>query len=113
MNELPIVCTLPPGELKRRGEDLLPGLLARAASREPLTEGLRLRFTPSVDILETITRTIDAERQCCQFFRFQLTVEPGLGPIVLDVSGPPGTGRFLAGLIDPETTRPQPTSSEI
>ena len=112
MSELPIVCTLTPGELKRRGDDLLPGLLARAESLEPLAEGVRLRFAPSAGILDTITRAIEAERQCCQFFRFQLTVEPALGPIILDVSGPPGTGEFLSSLIKAEATPSRQSSSK-
>ena len=43
---------------------------------------------------------IDAERQCCRFLRFQVTVERDEGPIVLDVTGPPGTREFLAAIIN-------------
>ncbi len=39
---------------------------------------------------------IQLERQCCPFLRFQLTVEPGGGPIWLELTGPPGTREFLA-----------------
>jgi hypothetical protein len=42
---------------------------------------------------------IDAERQCCRFLRFQLTVEPDLGPMWLEVAGPPGTADFLTDLL--------------
>jgi acetamidase/formamidase len=45
-----------------------------------------------------ITRTIDAERRCCRFLRFQLTVEPADGPVLLDLTGPPGTREFVAAL---------------
>ena len=48
---------------------------------------------------------LDAERQCCRFLRFRLTVEPNLGPIVLELSGPPGTEEFLASLLDPDPNR--------
>jgi hypothetical protein len=44
---------------------------------------------------------IDAERQCCQFLRFQLTVEAAGGPVVLDVTGPLGSRDFLGAMIDP------------
>src|SRR3989337_3061616 len=84
--DLPIVCTLSPAALAARRDRLLAKLFERAATREPLPAGYRLSFTPSRDTLEVIARTIDAERQCCQFLRFQLTVEPGGRPIVLDVT---------------------------
>jgi hypothetical protein len=43
---------------------------------------------------------INAERQCCRFLRFQLTVEPDEGPLILDLTGPPGTRDFLAAMVD-------------
>jgi hypothetical protein len=35
-------------------------------------------------------------RQCCPFLRFAITVEPGNGPIWLEMTGPEGTKEFLA-----------------
>ena len=108
MGELPIVCTLPADDVQRRRADLLPGLIARAESHEPLPNGARLRFAASTETLQAITQVIDVERQCCQFFRFQLVVEPGQGPLVLDVEGPAGTADFLADLLSIKSS----TSSE-
>ena len=45
-----------------------------------------------------IAQAIDAERQCCRFVRFTLTVEPDEGPITLDLTGPPGSREFLSAL---------------
>jgi hypothetical protein len=59
--------------------------------------GMRLRMAS--EVLAAILRVIDAERQCCQFLRFQLTVEAGRGPVVLDLTGPPGTQEFLGAMI--------------
>jgi hypothetical protein len=47
-----------------------------------------------------IARTIDAERQCCRFLHFGVTVEPDGGPITLELSGPSGTREFLSALLD-------------
>jgi hypothetical protein len=44
---------------------------------------------------------IDAVRQCCQFLRFQLTVEAAGGPVVLDVTGPAGSQEFLLAILEP------------
>jgi hypothetical protein len=99
MSELPIACTLAPDALRLRREELLPGLVRRAETRELLATGVRLQFASSADVLGDIVRMIDAERQCCRFLRFELSVAPDLAPITLDVTGPAGTAEFLAGLI--------------
>jgi hypothetical protein len=99
MAELPIVCTLDPRDLQKRRDELLPGLLHRAEAHEIHETGVRVRFPVSAEILADIVRAIEVERQCCRFLRFNLTVEPDLGPIYLDVTGPTGTAQFLAGLV--------------
>jgi hypothetical protein len=100
MMNLPIVCTLDPAALAARREGLLAQLVARANERRETDEGYRLQFTGSSGTLELIARTVEAERHCCRFLRFQITVEPGEGTIVLDVTGPPGSREFLAALLD-------------
>jgi hypothetical protein len=98
MDTPPIACTLTPADLRTRRDQLLPGLLEQAEARAELPNGCRYRFAVSADRLQAITNVIDAERQCCRFFRFQVTVEPDLGPVWLDVTGPDGTREFLADL---------------
>ena|SRR5690349_3654558 len=94
----PIACTLDRAAIERQRGQLLPGLVPLATARIPLPDGLRLSFAPTAEALAAIIRTVDAERRCCLFFRFQLTFEPGLGPLTLDITGPPGTGAFLEQL---------------
>jgi hypothetical protein len=99
VNDLPVACTLGPETLKIRREGLLANLMHRVDSHEPLPNGHRLRFGAADDVLMLISRTIEAERKCCRFLRFQLTVEPAEGPVVLELTGPPGTQEFIAGLL--------------
>ena len=94
----PIACRLTPGDLSARRAQLLPGLVARATTREALPGGWRFVFASDSDTLQAIATVIDSERQCCRFLRFQLTVEPSGGPITLDVTGPDGTREFLETL---------------
>jgi hypothetical protein len=46
-----------------------------------------------------LMRAVDAERQCCRFLRFSITVEPDEGPLFVELTGPPGTREFLAELL--------------
>jgi hypothetical protein len=79
---------------------LLPGVARLAKSLVPIKDGYRFEFVASGDCLSAIVAMIDAERQCCRFMRFQLTIEPGAGPMRLDVTGPAGTLEFLSGLVE-------------
>jgi len=101
MRDLPIVCTLQPGELNARATQLLPGVVAAATARYAIENGFRFEFQPDSEVLASIVRMIDAERQCCQFLRFQLTIEAAGGPVVLEVTGPPGSWEFLDAMIEP------------
>src|SRR5262245_4739123 len=96
---LPIACSLTPLELQARQNELLPGLLARARSREPVSGGYRWEFDPTPDLVREVAAVIDAEHRCCRFLRFQLSVEPGDGPVRLEVTGPEGTDEFLSTLV--------------
>lgn len=100
MTDLPIVCTLTPSALQTRRAGMLSKLLERAQDHEELPQGQRQRFAATEDTLFAIARTVDAERQCCRFLRFSITVEPNGGLISLELTGPPGTGAFIAALLD-------------
>lgn len=99
MSDLPIACALSATELKQRRAELLPGLLARAAERVRVPNGYRWRFAPVGDLLAAVALVIESERRCCPFLRFVLVVEPGGGPISLEVTGPLGTSEFLEQLV--------------
>jgi hypothetical protein len=104
VTDLPIVCELRPEELSGR-VPVLRGLLARAEAREavdgtargaaPAAEGYRYRYGPAPGLLAELAGAIEVERGCCRFLRFALTVEPGGGPFLLEVTGPAGTRGFL------------------
>jgi hypothetical protein len=100
MADLPIVCTLTPDARAARRDGLLSELLRHAQDREMLPNGLRLTFAPTVETLSTIARAVDAERHCCRFLRVAIIVEPDGGPIIVELSGPPGTREFVAALFE-------------
>jgi hypothetical protein len=99
MKELPIACELTPAELDVRREGLLADLLTLALERITVTNGLRWRFAPTTEFLTAAVQTIDAERQCCRFLKFELTVEPDGGQMWLEITGPEGTAEFLNTLL--------------
>lgn len=96
-DELAIACNLSAADLESRAEDLLPGLLKLAAERRLEESGYALRFPASA--LATLFQVIEAERLCCPFFRFHITVEPNEGPVWMALSGPAGTREFIEAFI--------------
>ena len=89
MPDLPVVCTLSPEALATRRQGLLAELLAGADAHDELAAaGHRLAFAASDETLTLIARTVAAERNCCRFLRFQITIEPGDGPVTLELTGP-------------------------
>lgn len=83
-NELPVICTLTPETLATRPAGLLPGA-RRATTSEEIEDGRRFTFSP--DALAAIASTVDAERCCCRFLRFNVIVEPDGGPVSLELTG--------------------------
>ena len=95
MSELPIVCTLDERQLGDRRRGLLAELVSLAGERQSVNDGVLLTFAADRVDLSLLCRVLEAERQCCRFLRFRLTFEPDLGPISLEITGPPGTREFL------------------
>jgi len=100
MNHLAVTCSLDAAAIDARRDALLTDLVRRAEHREQLPAGYRLRFPATGDTLAAVARAVEAERQCCRFLRFLITVEPDGGPISLELAGPPGTGEFLRALLE-------------
>lgn len=73
LGEPAIACTLSAGSMKGRIADW-QSLLAHVERRERIAGGVRCVFAVSVPIDE-LMRLVAAEQDCCQFFRFAITVD--------------------------------------
>jgi MerR family transcriptional regulator, copper efflux regulator len=72
-NEPAVACTLSASSMKGRMADW-QALLAHVECRERIDGGVRSVFATSVPIGD-LMRLVAAEQDCCQFFRFALTVD--------------------------------------
>lgn len=98
--QLLIACALDEAALRERRSGLLADVGRRVIERRETEEGFAFRFLAGdASLLGDIARVIALERQCCPFLRFRLTVEPGGGPVWLEVSGQAGTKEYLRGLL--------------
>jgi DNA-binding transcriptional MerR regulator len=73
IGEPPIACTLSAGSMEGRIAEW-QSLLSHVERQEPIDGGVRFVFAGTVPIGE-LTRLVAAEQECCQFFRFAITVD--------------------------------------
>ncbi len=95
MTDLPIAFTLPEAGRQQRRDQLLDRVFTRVLESRSLDDGYALRFAAEAGVLADLTQLIELEHECCAFLRFRLTVEPGNGPLWLELTGPPGAKAFL------------------
>jgi hypothetical protein len=100
MADLPIMCTLGPGALTARKAGLLAGVARLSMQTVKIAGGYWFEFGPEAETPGVVSYMIDAERHCCRFLRFALTVEPDGGPIRLEITGPKGTQEFVEALLE-------------
>ena len=90
----PIACQLSPGKYGRRIEDIEDLFSSHTEIRE-LDDGYAFQFPGDADWAAKLLDFINAERECCQFFTFDLSFEPNQGPIWLRVRGSTEIKAFL------------------
>ena len=96
---LAIACTLTAPELQQRRSGLLRRFQEAVIEVKELDEGYAYRLPAEETWITELAQLITLERQCCPFMTFNLRLEPGNGPIWLELTGPDGTKVFLNDLI--------------
>lgn len=101
---VPIVCSLGPDQARQRIEEWSrivggrPGTATAVTARHPIESGIRFEFDHTVDT-SALVALAQAERDCCRFFRFAITVDDrGIG---LDVTAPADASILIDALFGP------------
>jgi hypothetical protein len=109
----PIACTLTEPELRERRAGLLRRVRERVLEARLLEArrlegpagaapaGFELRFAGDEATVADVLELVRLESRCCAFLRFRLTLEPAGGPLLLEISGPPGGAELLADELMP------------
>jgi hypothetical protein len=97
---LPVACSLTEAELQERRSSILQKLRPSVVEVNELSEGYAYRFPPDDALIAELAQLVSLERRCCPFLRFGITVEPGGGPVWLEMSGPQGTKDFLVSVFN-------------
>ena len=92
---MPITCCLTSAELREREATLLAEFKAAVIETEELADGYAFRVPGDRKAVAMIAEMIVAERECCPFLTFELVAQPGMGPVIVRVTGPVGAKDFL------------------
>jgi len=95
--ETPIACNLKaltPAERARQSA-LSRKLSTATVEKRELANGLRFRLSLAEITLPELGEWIDAERKCCPFLDFQISIEREGGAVQLSLTGRAGVKEFL------------------
>jgi hypothetical protein len=98
-DEIPVACCLSDEELRNREATLLVQFKAAVIEREELENGYLFRVLGDKKSITLVTELIMAERECCPFLKFELSLEPGMGPVSVRMTGPAGAKEFLKSIL--------------
>ena len=98
-HDIPIVCCLTSAELRERAETLLAQFRSAVIGIEELRDGYAFRVPGEGKWIATIAEMIVAERECCPFLTFELVAQPGMGPVIVRVTGPADAKDFLKAIL--------------
>ena len=93
-------CTSVLADHRGQRQEYLPGLIDHAIDRTAVAHGMRFRFVATAERLRQIATVAEHERQHCESLEFRVGLGLGSASLTLDVTGPAGTERFLAQLLD-------------
>jgi hypothetical protein len=98
-DEIPVACCLSDEELRNREATLLAQFKAALIGSEELNDGYVFHVLGGKEWIALVAELIIAERECCPFLKFELSMEPGMGPVSVRMTGPAGTKEFLRSIL--------------
>ena len=98
-DEIPVACCLSDEELRKREATLLAQFKAALIGSEELNDGYVFRVPGDKRWIALVAELIVAERECCPFLKFEVSMEPGTGPVSVRMTGPAATEEFLRSIL--------------
>src|SRR3984893_8429323 len=97
--DIRVTCCLSDAELGKRVATLHTRFASAVIATEELPDGYVFRVPGDKKWMGVVWEAIVAERECCPFLTFELTVQPNMGPVSVRVTGPAGTKDFLKTIL--------------
>ncbi|HEV7330168.1 MAG TPA: hypothetical protein VGN63_03935 [Flavisolibacter sp.] len=95
-----VACKLTTPELRKRKEEVIAVLKNKVLEKVELLDGYRYAFEGSDAMMDTLVEFIKTERQCCNFFTFNLTISDDESSLWLSLTGPADAKEFIVAELD-------------
>jgi hypothetical protein len=95
-NNKKIACKLTSPELRQRKETVLASLKAQVKEKQELANGYAFRFPGSDNMVDELAEFIKTERECCDFFTFDLSISGDKQEAWLKLTGDAGAKEFIS-----------------
>ncbi len=90
-----LTCKLMPEDLRLRKETVLESLKKKVLEKKELPNGYAFRFSGSDTIVDELVEFIKTERECCDFFIFNLSISGDKSEAWLELTGVEGAKDFV------------------
>ena len=95
-----ISCKLTSPELQARKETVIADLKKQVIEKKELSNGYAFKFTGADTVVDALAEFIKTERECCDFFTFNLSVSGDKSEAWLELVGPDGTKEFITSELE-------------
>lgn len=90
-----LTCKLTTPELRERRATAIASLKKQMIEKKELKNGYAYKFTGTDEMLDELSAFIKTERQCCDFFVFNLSISGDKSEAWLEITGPKGAKDFI------------------
>ncbi len=90
-----MTCKLTSPELQKRKATVLVALRKQVIDKKELSNGYAFKFEGSDAMIDKLNEFIKTERQCCDFFTFNLTISGDKSTVWLELTGADGVKDFI------------------
>lgn len=97
-----LACNLSEAQKQDRRPRVEALFLQRLEAVHETDAGYAFEFDASSDNLQRVFEFVDAERKCCPFFQFDITIPHDEGPVQLEIGGSDRVKEFVADNMLPE-----------
>jgi hypothetical protein len=90
-----MACKLTTPELQQRKATVIASLKQQMVDRKELSNGYAFKFAGTDQVVDELTEFIKTERECCDFFNFNLSVSGDKSEAWLQLTGAEGAKEFI------------------
>jgi hypothetical protein len=91
-----LFCKLTSAEMQKRKTTVLESLQKQILEKKEIANGYAFKFNGSDKMIDELTEFIKTERECCDFFIFNISVSGDKSEIWFELSGERGAKDFIA-----------------